>query len=140
MQQLAHVLPGDGAALQRGLQAPFHEHVEQLGAVQLLDALQRLLLAHGGGGRCEYTTAAASNGEAHSLRGRHLDVVDVDVLLDDGRGLLVHFLLAQGGLGGRGRGRGGDGCFPFHCSTETDRRNSLSEVNFKQVSVFEGIF
>lgn len=44
VQQQAHVLPGDGAALQRGLQSVSYEHKQQLSAVHLLHTLQSLLL------------------------------------------------------------------------------------------------
>lgn len=48
MQQLAHVLPGDGAALQRRLQPISYEHKQQLGAVQLPHTLHSLLLGQEG--------------------------------------------------------------------------------------------
>lgn len=44
MQQLAHVLPGNGAALQCRLQSSSYEDKQQLSAVQLLHTLQSLLL------------------------------------------------------------------------------------------------
>lgn len=46
----------------------------------------------------------------------YLCVVNVDVLLNDGDGLLAHFVLVQGGLAGSLWRRGGDGRLPFHCA------------------------
>lgn len=46
VQQHAHVLPGDGAALQRRLQPVSYKHEQQLSAVHLLHTLQGLLLGH----------------------------------------------------------------------------------------------
>ncbi|TNN39034.1 hypothetical protein EYF80_050783 [Liparis tanakae] len=48
LQQEPDALPDDGAALQRRLQPVSHEHEEQLSAVHLLHALQRLLWDTGG--------------------------------------------------------------------------------------------
>lgn len=47
--------------------------------------------------------------------GVYLCVVNMDVLLNDGDGLLAHFVLIQGGLAGGLWRRGGDGWLPFHC-------------------------
>lgn len=43
VQQQADALPGDGPAFEDHLNAPLHEHVEQRGAVELLDTLERPL-------------------------------------------------------------------------------------------------
>lgn len=48
LQQLAQVLPGDGAALQCRLQSSSHKHKQQRCAVQLLHTLKSLLLGHRG--------------------------------------------------------------------------------------------
>jgi len=59
----------------------------------------------------------------------------VQVLLDDGRGLLAQLLLAQGGLGGgRGRRRG-RGRLPLHCSRAKQKheiRNDILEIRERE--------
>lgn len=57
----------------------------------------------------------------------YLCVVNMDVLLNDGGGLLAHFVLIQGGLAGSLWRRGGDGWLPFHCPHKETKEIRLDE-------------
>lgn len=60
----------------------------------------------------------------------YLHVVDMEVLLNDGCGLLAQFILVQGRLGGTLGRWGGDSCLPLHCSQikTKNKLNSIGEI------------